>query len=886
MDHSPAKDNDPEVLIRLARKCFLQSLCNSIPELDRLLVRRFEAGGDASSKDNSVDVRLIPEWLRSYMQHRRSWAQNLLTIWRAGLVSKPDHPPPSAFEETSSLAQLSLISNDAIEGMIASSRLNTRVLEVIEPLFTQLRKRLLSLDPKGLANKDLLQPLAVAQSLMDAWSEAKLDQRAFVWVMDGVAKEWGEHMLKAYEASNALLQEKGIQPYARPTPSPTSASAALASSHPGLPHSGAFAPSPAAPIAQPAAVLGPATHLGPPATAIHQPFPGALPNPPEYLAPQFLAPQMVIPGGYTPSSATVSLHTSVPGQIPVSTAPMAHMAQLPQLPQPSIQQIHALWADIRQRLEQVVGPGHKPTPGNTVTELAPSVELMDAMQAQVQAGYVQKLEKAASHSALIRTPAEVSAEVAQLAKAQSESLKQEAARPNEKAIIEMVALMFQSVIAEDRVPASVRVLFARLQVPVLRIALTDNAFFSDEAHPARRLIDRMGSAAMGFDGANFQGSSLEMELSRIVQMIEQYPDTGIKVFQLALNEFEKFLQQFLAETRQAGKAMSVAQQVEEKETLLVKFTIELRTMLQDLPIQDDIRAFLFKTWAEVLAVSAVRAGAQSPQTQRHKHTAALLIWALSGTSDAVQRKRVAQALPGLRARLRAGMAMVGVTEIAQEAIQTQIIQSIQNTFLTHTEGLSMARLEQIAARLKGLENLVSEGQVQDIALSPENLEMMTGLELTGLVVIEEPVNTGVSDAVVDWAKNRAIGEWFYLAPKNAKTTTPTSERKTGPRVQYAWHSAQRHLHLLLMPDGRSLLMKLKTFAVCIEQGQLIPLDQEGLMLRATREALNQFQPSSVYLMTDMPEGEMAESQAHFTHAMAFEQPTKPRTTSSPSALSN
>lgn len=879
MDHSPAKDNEPEVLIRLARKCFLQSLCNSIPELDRLLVRRFEAGGDASFKDSSVDVRQIPEWLRSYMQQRRSWAQNLLTIWRAALVSTPVNPPPSASEEASSLAQLSLISNDAIEGMIASSRLNMRVLEVIEPLYTQLRKRLLSLDARGLANKDLLQPMAVAQSLMDAWSEAKLDQRAFVWVMDGVAKEWGEYMLKAYEASNALLQEKGVQPYVRPTPSPTSASTPFASSHSGLPHSAASAPPPV-PIAQPAALLGPATQLAHPATAIHQPFPGALPNPPEYSAPQFLAPQMVIPGGYTPGSATASPHTSVPGQIPVPVAQMAHMAQLPQLPQPSIHQIHALWMDIRQRLEQVVGPSHRPTPGNTVTELAPSLELMDAMQAQAQAVYVQKLEQAASHSALIRTPTQVSAEVAQLAKAQSESLKQEAARPNEKAIIEMVALMFQSVIAEDRVPASVRVLFARLQVPVLRIALTDNAFFSDQAHPVRRLIDRMGSAAMGFDGANFQGSSLEVELSRIVQMIEQYPDTGIKVFQLALNEFEKFLQQFLAETRQAGKAMTVAQQVEEKETLLVKFTIELRTMLQDLPIKDDIRAFLFKTWAEVLAVSAVRAGAQSPQTQRHKQTAALLIWALSGTSDAAQRKRVAQALPGLRARLRAGMSMVGVTEIAQEAIQTQIVQSIQNTFLTNTEGLSMARLEQIAARLKGLENLVSEGQVQDIALSPENLEMMTGLELTGLVVIEEPVNTGVSDEVLDWAKNRAIGEWFYLAPKNAKPATETTERKTGPRVQYAWHSAQRHLHLLLMPDGRSLLMKLKTLAVCIEQGQLIPLDQEGLMLRATREALNQFQPNSVYLMTDMPEDKMVAS----TDVMAFEQHTTPRGTTTPSAF--
>lgn len=882
MDHSPSKENEPEVLIRLARKSFLQSLCNSIPDLDRLVVRRFEAAVSSSSKDHSVEARAIPDWLQHYMKQRRSWAQNLLTIWRAALMHQVSNPPTPTPEEANGIEQLSLISNDAIEGMIASSRLNMRVLEVIEPLFSQLRKRLQSLDPQGMSSKDPMQPLVVSQSLMDAWSEAQLDQRAFVWVMEGIAKEWGECMLKAYEASNTLLQDKGIQPFVRPAPAPAPSPSGFGSSRSGMPHSGmspsslsspqttAHAAMPTAAASAPAAAAAPAAPGMPapvfasPATAIHQPLPTGLYTTPEQAAPKLLAPQMVLPGHIASAAPVAPLPTPVA-----------------QLGQPSIQQMHALWLDIRQRLEQVIGsnnPNPNYIPGNTVTELAPSNALMDAMQAQ--AAYLQKLEQAASHSALIRAPSQVGQEIAQLAKEQSEALKQEANRPNEKAVIEMVALMFQSVIAEGRVPASVRVLFARLQVPVLRIALSDSSFFSDQAHPARRLIDRMGSAAMGFDGANFQGSALENEISRIVQMIEQYPDTGAKVFQLALGEFEKFLQQFLAENRQAGKAMTVAQQVEEKETLLVKFTIELRKMLQDLPIKEEIRAFLFKTWAEVLAVSAVRSGPQSPETHKLKQTAALLIWALSSTSNATHRKRVVQALPGLLARLRTGLNMVGVTEVAQEAIATQVVQSVQNSFLTNTEGLSMARLEQIAARLKGLENLVSEGEVHDIALNPENLEMMTGLELTGLVVIEEPANSGVSDEVLNWAKTRAIGEWFYLAAKNTKDAAEGAERKHGPRVQYAWHSAQRHLHLLLMPDGRSLLMKLKTFAVCLEQGQLIPLDQEGLMLRASREALNQFNPASVYLMTDLPADDMTVPASMIDDA----QHTIPRVTTTPSAF--
>jgi hypothetical protein len=53
--------------------------------------------------------------------------------------------------------------------------------------------------------------------------------------------------------------------------------------------------------------------------------------------------------------------------------------------------------------------------------------------------------------------------------------------PSEKATIEVVALMFQSILTEDRMPPSMRVWFARLQVPVLRVALAEPEFFSDLA---------------------------------------------------------------------------------------------------------------------------------------------------------------------------------------------------------------------------------------------------------------------------------------------------------------------------------------------------------------------------------------------------------------------
>src|SRR6218665_2399943 len=59
------------------------------------------------------------------------------------------------------------------------------------------------------------------------------------------------------------------------------------------------------------------------------------------------------------------------------------------------------------------------------------------------------------------------------AREQSIELKQKAETPAEKATIEVVALMFQSILSEERIPVAVRIWFARLQVPVLRVALAE-----------------------------------------------------------------------------------------------------------------------------------------------------------------------------------------------------------------------------------------------------------------------------------------------------------------------------------------------------------------------------------------------------------------------------
>jgi hypothetical protein len=56
-------------------------------------------------------------------------------------------------------------------------------------------------------------------------------------------------------------------------------------------------------------------------------------------------------------------------------------------------------------------------------------------------------------------------------------LKKRAPTTADKATVEIVALMFQAILAEERIPFSARVWFARLQMPVLRVAIAEPEFF-------------------------------------------------------------------------------------------------------------------------------------------------------------------------------------------------------------------------------------------------------------------------------------------------------------------------------------------------------------------------------------------------------------------------
>ena len=82
-------------------------------------------------------------------------------------------------------------------------------------------------------------------------------------------------------------------------------------------------------------------------------------------------------------------------------------------------------------------------------------------------------------------------------------------------------MLFDFVLEDPVMPAPMKVVIARLQIPILQVAIHDRVFLSDRSHPARSLLNNLSRAAVRWvDDGDYTASSLygmiEQSVNRIV----------------------------------------------------------------------------------------------------------------------------------------------------------------------------------------------------------------------------------------------------------------------------------------------------------------------------------------------------------------------------------
>ncbi len=783
-----------------------------------------------------------------YQRNKSAWREATGKAWNEALL------PRASIEKSGSddLSGMSLVGTDVVENKILASRLVLRVMDKVSSELDDLRLRIRYLeDTAELDRHDILRPDALILILIEEWAACGMPTGSWPLVNDSVQRLLSERLKQSYEKANKVLIEKGVMPTIelkdrvkraapkksapkafpslRPTggaPSESSYQSSTLGLDSGESTFGQFANStgrrPTAPsggglrgadsaarTSGAAADSSGSGSIGRGAGEGEQRHGDAAR---EYDSDSG-SPEGFIPASGARMPAGAGYGQDMGAGTHEETRMMTSMTPLSR----ARSRAQGVLGQLKRLLVGRVGPEFDATSFQPASPgLAAAIAVRSGGGTQGHGGSGTSYED--------YSPAGVT-QVAVRLREQTAELKDKAETKGEKATIEIVALMFQAILQEDRIPPAIRVWFARLQMPVLRVALAEPDFFGTASHPARQLIDRMGSCVMGFDASGIQGSALEKEIKRVVQVIEQYPETGKRVYELVYAEFQKFLQKFLTGTGATQKVASVAQQVEQKETLTIQYTIEMRNMLKDVPIRDEIRSYLYKVWAEVLAVTAIRKGPQHADTLEFKQTSSELVWAASAKPNREDRARVIQNLPKLLQRLRAGMTLLGMAPSQQDAHIKTVSDTLADAFLSKTEAIPAAKIDELAKRLANLEDFVSEDGMGDLPLDAESIELMLGIDPATIDVVANG-GSKPSNAMLAWARELELGSWFTL-DHNARVV----------KVQFVWRSDRKQLNLFASADGHSYLVQGGRLAAYLQAGLLLPQEEETLTVRATRDAL-------------------------------------------------
>ncbi|MBU1359371.1 MAG: DUF1631 domain-containing protein [Gammaproteobacteria bacterium] len=786
-------------IARETRERFVAATEGAIAQISAAIRERLSALANQTA--TAREMQENRDAFLSFQSQGSRWAPLAQEAWRKTLT----RPAPSGPVNSGSGLGLTLMGDEVVETSILSSRLSQVIQDKASFELNDLRLRIQHLEGTSeLDPKDILRPETLATVLVDQWLAVGLGRALWTKVQDSVQAQLTEVVVGAYKDANAFLISKGVMPeidlksFVRRTGGAATSGAA--------PLGGSFASSNLTGIGQRA-----------------QSASGGFAMTPGSFAPASIGVTSRGPGGDTMAGT---------GGSPLIVARQRAQGVLLNLKRFVTARIGG---DISQPRYPVVAGGDGAAYGNPAGGAQGSgggmagggagglgVPAFAAAIADAEAAY----QVMASHYVVGADEATAVQQTAIEMRRRTTELKRKAPTTADKATVEIVALMFQAILAEERIPFSARVWFARLQMPVLRVAIAEPEFFGTLQHPARMLIDRMGSCVMGFDAAAISGSALEGEIRRVVQVIEQYPETGQRVFKLVFDEFVVFLNKYLTQSDSTQRLMSVAQQVEQKETMAIQYTIELRKMLNDMPVREEIREFLFKVWAEVLAIAALRYGAQDEKTVTLKRAASELVWAASAKPNRTDRARVIQDLPKLLQRLREGMTLLGIVDAPQEAHIKTIGATLSDAFLSKTEAIPPAQIEAMAQRLAHLEDYVTDDQgATDLPLDAASIELLLGVDAASIEVVPD-TGTKVSEDMLAWAHELQVGNWFMLDHNDRVT-----------QVQFVWRSDRKHLHLFASGDGRSFLIQVGRLASYLQAGLLVPAEEETLTVRATREAL-------------------------------------------------
>ena len=220
----------------------------------------------------------------------------------------------------------------------------------------------------------------------------------------------------------------------------------------------------------------------------------------------------------------------------------------------------------------------------------------------------------------------------------------------------------------------------------------------DDAHPARRLLNRMSSAVVAVDPSSAAGQTLALEIERVVNKVLTEFDTDTTVFSEGVLEFEQFLSGHMRqEDNYTACGIAAVEDAERFSVLLANVNKTLCDVLVPLNVDKRISDIIILLWPHVL-VHAAWQDQQSNILQDHSQSlsrqfhSALpeLVWSVQEKSQQ-ERAVLIRLLPDLVKRLRMALDIIQMGEDESKQILDMLVEMHTQVLRMHPKGTPTAQ---------------------------------------------------------------------------------------------------------------------------------------------------------------------------------------------------
>lgn len=264
--------------------------------------------------------------------------------------------------------------------------------------------------------------------------------------------------------------------------------------------------------------------------------------------------------------------------------------------------------------------------------------------------------------------------------------KEPALKQLDEDLINLVSMLFEFILEDYNLAAPIQVLISRLQIPILKVVIKDSSFFNSNKHPARKLLNSLARAGIGWSDNNSQQDALYQKIQETVHTILDKFDGNIQFFEKLNQEFEDFM------SKEEKKSKIVEQRTKESERGLLKskqaqkaVDVFLSKIFAD--TEDSLPEIIVDTlkqgWSRVMFLAFLKDD-QEHQWLKSCQIAQDLVWCLQPLHSQKDRQHWIATAPKLLKELKSGLQDVSYHTNSLDETMLTIRSSLTHAFKQNT----------------------------------------------------------------------------------------------------------------------------------------------------------------------------------------------------------